>query len=76
MPDVEARARLRVKAVTAVITTLTAASLLVFDWDASQGHETVFSGIRPALKKVLNRAYGVEPRPAGAQGTEETPGAR
>lgn len=67
MPDLEAQARLRVKAVTAVLTTITAASLLLYDWDAGQDRPTVFSSIRPAVKRALNSLYGTQPStPPGA----------
>lgn len=62
MLDLEAQARLRVKAVTAVVTTITAASLILFDWDAASGQRTAFSSIRPTIKSWLNQVYGVEPR--------------
>lgn len=61
MLDLEAQARLRVKAVTAVVTTVTAASLILFDWDAASGQRTAFSSIRPTVKSCLNWVYGVEP---------------
>lgn len=51
----------RVKAWTVAVTAVTVVSLVVFDWDKAHGHETVFSGIRPALRNVLNRLYGVDP---------------
>lgn len=68
MPDLEAQARLRVKAVTAVLTAITAASLLLFDWDAVYDRPTVFSSIRPAVKRALNGLYGTQPSasPPGA----------
>ncbi|KFM24906.1 Smr domain-containing protein C11H11.03c [Auxenochlorella protothecoides] len=58
MLDLEAQARLRVKAVTAVVTTITAASLILFDWDAASGQRTAFSSIRPTIKSWLNQVYG------------------
>lgn len=53
--------QLKVKASTAVATALALGALLLFDWDkATGGHQTVFSGIRPAVKRVLNQVYGIE----------------
>ncbi len=52
----------KVKAWTAVVTALTVASLVVFDWDKATGHPTVFSGIKPALRRQINRLYGIDER--------------
>jgi hypothetical protein len=52
--------QLRVKAWTVVLTTATIAALLLNDWDAATGRETVFSGIRPTIKNALNTIYGVK----------------
>ncbi|KAL4425597.1 hypothetical protein ABPG75_009613 [Micractinium tetrahymenae] len=51
-------AHLRLKAGTAVATVALTVGLLLFDWDAASGHQTVFSGVRPAIKAALNRLYG------------------
>ena len=51
------RFQLRVKAVTAAITAVTAVSLLLADW----GPGNVFSPIRPALKRYLNSVYNIQP---------------
>ena len=48
----------RLKAGTFVITSVAAFALLLHDW----GPNNVFSGVRPAVKAALNRAYGIEPR--------------
>lgn len=48
----------RLKAATLVITTAAGVALLLHDW----GPGNVFSDIRPAVKSVLNRAYGVQPQ--------------
>jgi hypothetical protein len=45
---------------TFTLTALTAATLLIYDWDKSQGHVNAFSGIRPALRSAFNKVYGVE----------------
>lgn len=66
-PEPPSKFQLRVKAGTAVITALTAAFLLLHDWDRASGHPTVFSGVRPAVKRALNRLYGVE----GGEGAGE-----
>lgn len=63
---VPSRFQLRVKTGAAVSTAVALAALLLYDWDAAQGHKTVFSGIRPALRSVLDRAYGVQPSAEGA----------
>ena len=54
--------QLRVKAWTAVATAATFAGLLLYDWDKAVGHETIFSGIRPALKRGISALYGVDRR--------------
>lgn len=51
-------AHLRLKAGTAVVTVALTLGLLLFDWDSASGHQTVFSGVRPAVKAALNRLYG------------------
>ncbi len=51
-------AHLRLKAGTAVVTVALTLGLLLFDWDAASGHQTVFSGVRPAVKAALNQLYG------------------
>lgn len=51
-------AHLKLKAATAVATVALAAGLLLFDWDAQTGHQTVFSSVRPTVKSALNRLYG------------------
>ena len=41
--------------------------------------ETVFSGIRPAIKQALNRVYGIEPaqqQPQQQQGSSSSTGAQ
>ena len=48
------RTQLRIKAITAVVTGVSLASLLLYDW----GDGNVFSGVRPAVKSVLNRVLG------------------
>ena len=53
------RTQLRIKAITAVITGASLAALLLHDW----GDDNVFSGIRPAVKSVLNRLLGTSPKP-------------
>ena len=52
--DPPTRAQLRIKAVTAVVTGVSLATLLLYDW----GDDNVFSGVRPAVKSVLNRLLG------------------
>lgn len=49
-----APSQLRIKVLAPLITGAAFAVLLLQDW----GEGTVFSGIRPALKSVLNRAIG------------------
>ena len=51
------KVQLRIKAGTAVTTAAVCAALLLYDW----GPDNVFSGVRPAIKAVLNRVYGVRP---------------
>ncbi|KAI7844239.1 hypothetical protein COHA_002038 [Chlorella ohadii] len=46
-------AHLKLKAATAVATVALAAGLLLFDWDAQTGHQTVFSSVRPTVKVLL-----------------------
>ena len=48
--------QLRIKLATTVITGAALAVLLLQDW----GEGTIFSGVRPAVKSVLNRALGAE----------------
>ncbi len=48
--------QLRIKLVTTVVTGAALAVLLLQDW----GEGTVFSGVRPAVKSVLNRALGAQ----------------
>lgn len=51
-------AHLRLKAATAVVTVALTAGLVLFDWDsAAGGHQTVFSGVRPAVKAALGRYF-------------------
>lgn len=51
--------QLRIKAGTVVVTAIAAVSLLLYDWDSVAKGPTVFTAVRPALKKVFNRVYGV-----------------
>ena len=60
-PEAPSKFQLQVKAGTAIVTVITAGFCLLYDWDRAQGDHNVFSGIRPALKGVLNRLYGVSP---------------
>jgi hypothetical protein len=60
----ETRYQRQVRAWTGIITIATFAGLLMYDWDTHVGHHNVFSGIRPKIKSVLNRLYGVEPSKA------------
>ena len=60
VPEPPSPFQLKVKTWTAVATALTIVSLVVFDWDKTTGHPTVFSGIRPALVRQVNRFYGIE----------------
>ncbi len=54
---------LRVKVGTAVTTVVLGCTLLLFDWEsaAGEGHQTVFSGVRPTVKAYLNRLYNRKP---------------
>lgn len=56
------RVQLRIKAATGVVSAVALASLVLVDWDDALGRKTVFSGIRPAVKRYFNSAFGVEPR--------------
>ena len=51
--------QLRVKVITPIITGAVLAVLLLQDW----GEGTVFSGVRPAVKSVLNRTFGAQQPP-------------
>ncbi|KAK9807167.1 hypothetical protein WJX73_003072 [Symbiochloris irregularis] len=51
-------AQSRIKAATVLLTTVAGCALLLHDW----GPGTVFSGVRPAVKSVLNRVYGTQPQ--------------
>ena len=53
------RTQLRIKAITALITGASLATLLLHDW----GDNNVFSGVRPAVKSVLNRLLGSSQKP-------------
>ena len=67
MIEPPSRDHLRIKAGTAVATGAVIVGALVFvDWDSAVGRENVFSGIRPAVKRVLNRVYGIRPDPSEA----------
>ena len=57
--DPPSRTQLRIKAITAVITGASLATLLLYDW----GDDNVFSGIRPTVKSVLNRLLRSSPKP-------------
>jgi hypothetical protein len=61
MPPAEPQSQfqLRVKSWTAVLTAAAVVSCLLYDWDKAAGQKTVFGGIRPAVKSVFNRVYGV-----------------
>ena len=71
-------AHLRLKAATAVVTVALTAGLLLFDWDsATGGHQTVFSGVRPAVKAALSRyVYSKDEQPAPGDGQAGGSGAR
>eukprot|EP00884_Botryococcus_braunii_P018347 jgi/Botrbrau1/5196/Bobra.0172s0064.1 len=45
-----------IKVGTALLTAVVLTGLLLADW----GPNTIFSGIRPAVKARLNRLYGIE----------------
>ena len=57
----------RVKAGALIITTAAGLALLLHDW----GPGTVFSGIRPAVKSILNRAYGIQPQRSQASKSDD-----
>lgn len=59
-PEPPSRFQLRVKAATVVTTAIVAGLCILYDWDSATGTETVFSAIRPAVKRALNKVYGVE----------------
>ena len=59
VPEPPSAFQLRVKTWTAVVTAGALVSCLLHDWDGSAGHPTVFGGIRPAIKSVLNKVYGI-----------------
>ena len=64
----------RLRAATLVITTAAGLTLLLQDW----GPGNAFSGIRPALKSVLNRVYRTEtqqPSPQCQQDHSPSPAA-
>ena len=66
---------LRLKAGTAVATVAVTLGLLLFDWDlATGGHQTVFSGVRPAVKAALNRLYGRGGQPERQQSSSSDRG--
>jgi hypothetical protein len=68
MEEPPSPAHLRLKAGTAVVTVALTIGLLLFDWDAaSGGPKTVFSSVRPTIKATLNRLYGRDRAPVGAQ---------
>jgi len=58
----------RVKAFTFVLCAYTAVSCALADWDHIFGKEHIFSNIRPGVRALLNRAYGVD-SPAAAPAT-------
>lgn len=60
LPEPPTPTQLKVKAWTAVLTVVVAASCLLHDWDKSTGTQNVFSAVRPAVKGALNRLYGVD----------------
>ena len=57
--DLSRRGQLRVKALTVVVSAGALLTLLLHDW----GDNNVFSPIRPTLRAVLNRVYGL-PQPS------------
>jgi hypothetical protein len=63
----------RVKAFTFVLCAYTAVSCALTDWDHIFGKEHIFSNIRPGLKSLLNRAYGVDPHAASPTTAPEEP---
>ena len=68
LPEPPTPQQLKVKAWTAVATVIVTAACLLYDWDKSTGAPTVFSGVRPAVKRALNQLYGVgEAQRAGQQ---------
>ena len=59
----------RLKAGTFVLTVGVGVALLLYDW----GPGNCFSGIRPGIKSVLNRAYGVQPQQNNQAAEQERP---
>ena len=51
----------KLKAFTIVTTAAVGLTLLSFDWSTTSPGPTVFDNIRPALRSVINRFYGVQP---------------
>jgi hypothetical protein len=60
VPEPPTQFQLRVKTWTAVATAGAFVACLLYDWDSAVGHKTVFSGVRPAIKRVMNKVYGVD----------------
>lgn len=49
------------------------ATCLIYDWDSHLGtNQHVFSGIRPAIRRTLDWAYGVEPKKSKDQTQERS----
>ena len=51
----------KLKAFTIVTTAVVSLTLVCFDWSKTSPGPTVFDNIRPALRSVVNRFYGVQP---------------
>lgn len=54
------KGELRIKALTAGVTSALLVVLVLTDWDSIIGHPNLFSGVRPVVRGFFNRVYGVD----------------
>ncbi len=50
----------KLKAFTIFSTAVVSLTLVCFDWSKTSPGPTVFDNVRPALRSVINRIYGVQ----------------
>jgi hypothetical protein len=66
-PDPPSRFQLRIKALSIAAVAATAAAGLLTDWRDVAGGDHVFSGARPALRRLLGAFFEPQPPPPAAQ---------